>query len=63
MDLRGMLAQGRSPGNQSETWPGLVRGASECSKATRDGVLGMGPGVTEVGEANPPGSEGEWEER
>lgn len=54
MDLRGPLAQGRAPGKQSETWPGLARGVPECSSAARDRVLGMGPGVMEVGEANNP---------
>lgn len=54
MDPRGMLAQCRAPGKQSESWPGLVRGVPECSWAARDGVLGMGPGVMEVGEANNP---------
>jgi len=52
MDLRGKLAQGRAPGKQSETWPGMTRGVPECSRAARDGGLGMGPGTMEVGEAN-----------
>lgn len=54
MDLRGTLAQGRAPGKQSETWPGLARGVPESSRAARDGVLDMGPGVMEVGDANNP---------
>lgn len=54
MDLRGALARGRAPGKQSESWPGLAGGGPECSRAARDGVPGMGPGVMEVGEANNP---------
>lgn len=52
MDPRGTLAQGRTPGKQSESWPGLARGVPECSRAAKDGLLGIGPGVVEVGEAN-----------
>lgn len=50
MDLRGTLAQGRAPGKQSETWPGLAREVPECSRAARDRVLGMVPSIMEVGE-------------
>lgn len=52
MDPRGTLAQGRTPGKQSESWPGLARGVPECERAAKDGLLGIGPGVVEVGEAN-----------
>lgn len=52
MDPRGTLAQGRTPGKQSESWPGLARGVPECSRAAKDGLLGIGPGVVEVGEGN-----------
>lgn len=52
MDPKGTLAQGRAPGKQSESWPGFVKWVPECSRAARDGGLGKGPGVMEVGEAN-----------
>lgn len=50
IDLRGTLAQDQAPGKPSETWPELAGGVTKCSRGAKEGVLGMRPGVTEVGE-------------
>lgn len=50
MDLKGVLAQGRVPGQQPETWPDLCLGAPEYWNTARDRGLGTGPGVKDTEE-------------